>query len=131
MPRRHDSAAREHGAQSEILLRQVVEIFDERHYRAIESLYFRVRRFDDVIFVRRMCAGAVTEPEMSGRELERFAGKDISWIRAGVAWPQQRIDSEFLVRRGLRGYERGIGGCARWIVTARHVHFNVPEAALG
>src|SRR5438105_14965365 len=105
MPRRHDSAAREHGAQSEILLRQLVEIFDKRHYRAIESLYFRVRRFDDVIFVRRMCARAVTETEMSGGMFQGIAGKDVTWILAGIARAPQRIDSGLLVTVELRLYE--------------------------
>src|SRR5438093_13472843 len=109
MPRRHDSASTEHEPQFEILLRQLVEIFDKRHYRAIESLYLRVRRFDDVIFVRRMCARAVTETEMSGGKFQGIAGKDVTWIRAGVARPQQRIDPGFLVSRDLRLYERGIG----------------------
>src|SRR5439155_11537575 len=94
-------------------------------------LYFWVRGFYDVIFVRRMCAAAVPETEMSGCKFQGFARKDVTWIRAGVARPQQRIDSGFLVSRDLRLYERGIGGCARGIVTARHVHFDVAEPALG
>ena len=50
-------------------LRQLVEIFDKRHCRAIEVLDFRVRRFDDVILVRRVRAAAMAESEMSGRQL--------------------------------------------------------------
>ena len=70
------------------LLRQLVEIFDERHHCAVESLYFRVRRFDNVIFVRRVRAAAVTKPEMSGGKFQRFTGENISWIRASVARPE-------------------------------------------
>src|SRR5207248_7798296 len=70
------------------LLRQFVQIFDERHRRAIEALYFRVGRFDDIVLVRRMSAAAVSEPEMSGRQLERFTGENISWIRASITWPE-------------------------------------------
>src|SRR6266516_6852519 len=118
----------ERHAQSRMLLRQLVEIFYERHHGAIESLYFRVRRFDDVIFVRRMCARTVTETEMSGGKFRGIAGKDVTWIRTGIARPEQWIDSEFLVSRNLRLYERRISRCARRIVTARHVHFNVAKA---
>ena len=78
------------------LLRQLVQIFDERHRRAVEALDFRVRGFDDVIFVRRMRAAAVAESEMSCRQLQRFTGEDVTGIRTGVARPEQRVDSEFL-----------------------------------
>src|SRR5262249_37641732 len=61
-------------------LRQFVEIFDKRHHCAVESLYLRVGRLDDVILVGRVRAAAVTEAEMSGRQFERLAGENISWI---------------------------------------------------
>src|SRR5262249_57019656 len=65
--------------------------------RDIEALDLRVGGFDDVIFVGRMCAAAVAESEMARGQLERFAGEDISRIRAGIARPEQRVDSEFFV----------------------------------
>src|SRR5262245_33742621 len=70
------------------LLCQLVEIFDERHCCAVEVLDFWVRRFDDVIFVRCMRAAAVPESEMSGCQLKRFAGEDVTGIGAGVARPE-------------------------------------------
>ncbi len=70
------------------LLSQLVEIFHERHHRAVESLYFRVCRFDNVILVRRMRAAAVAEPEMSGGKFQRFTGENISWIRTRIARPE-------------------------------------------
>lgn len=51
--------------QFETLLPELVEIFHERHGSAVEALDFRVRRFDDVIFVGRVRAAAVPETEMS------------------------------------------------------------------
>src|SRR5438874_2873726 len=36
----------------------------------------------DVIFIRRMRAAAVAEPEMAGGKFEGFAGKNISWVRS-------------------------------------------------
>ena len=49
-----------------MLFRQLVEIFDERHRRTVEALYARVRRFDDVIFIGRVGAAAMTKTEMAG-----------------------------------------------------------------
>src|SRR6266571_8457039 len=83
------------------LLRQVVEIFDEGHDRAVESLYFRVRGFDDVIFIRRVRTAAMTESEMAGRKLDRFAGENVTGIRTGVTRPEEWIDSGFFVGRSL------------------------------
>src|SRR5207247_4712583 len=100
------------------------------HHRSVETLYLRVRRFDDVIFVGRVGAAAVTEAEMAGSKLERFAGEHVTGIRASVARPQERIDSEFFVTRDLRFDEGGISRCARGIVSAGHVHFDVAEATL-
>ena len=113
-----------------MLFCQLVEIFDERHHRAVEALDFRVRGFDDVIFVRRMRAAAVAESEMSGRQLERFAGEDVTGIRTGVARPEQRVDSELFVGCQLRLDQCRIFRCGRRIVPAGHVHFDVAEAAL-
>src|SRR5436190_4441988 len=83
-------------------LRQLVEIFDKRHHRAVEALDLWVRRFDNVIFVRRMRAASVAESEMSGRQLKRFTGEDVTGIRTGVARPEQRVDSEVFVSCQLR-----------------------------
>ena len=59
-----------------------------------------------------MRAAAVAESEMSGGKLERFAGEDVTGIRAGVARPEQRIDSEVFVGRNLRLDQRRISRCA-------------------
>src|SRR6266699_4212043 len=50
--------------------RQLEQVFDEREHDAIHPLDLRVRRFDDVIFVRRMGAAAVAEAEMAGWQTE-------------------------------------------------------------
>ncbi len=63
------SPARETRALPSMLFCQLVQIFNKRHRRPVEVLDFRVRGFDDVIFVRRMRAAAVTESEMSRREI--------------------------------------------------------------
>src|SRR6516165_9315067 len=49
------------------LLRQLVKILDKGHHRAIEAMYARVCRFDDVIFIGRVSAAAVAETEVTGR----------------------------------------------------------------
>src|SRR5438046_492365 len=90
----------------EASFRQLVQVFDERHDSAIESLNFRVRGFDDVIFVRRVGTAAVTESKMSRGKLERVARKNVTGIRTGVPRPEQRIDSEFFISRGLRFDQR-------------------------
>ena len=58
--------------------RQLEQVFDEREHDAIHTLDLRVRRFDDVIFVRRMGAAAVAEAEMAGWQTERFAGEHVA-----------------------------------------------------
>ena len=67
---------------------------------------------------------------MAGSELQRFTGKDVTWIRTCVPRPEQRIDSEFFVGRDLCLDERRISRRARRIVTAGHIHFDVAETAL-
>jgi len=47
-------------------------------------------------------AAAVSETEMPGRELERFAGESVTGIGARVARPEQGIDSETFLSRKLR-----------------------------
>src|SRR5579864_6440000 len=49
------------------LLRQLVEILDKGHHRAIEALYVRACRLDDVILIGRVSAAAVAETEVTGR----------------------------------------------------------------
>ena len=61
-------------------LRQFVEVLHKRHRRAVEGLDFRIRRFNNVIFIWRVGAAAVAETEMAGRKLERFAGKNVTGI---------------------------------------------------
>src|SRR5207244_1304275 len=90
----------------EASFRQLEQVFDERHHRAIESLNLRIRRFNDVIFVRRVRAAAVTQSEMSRGELEWFARENVAGIRTGVPRPEQRIDSELFISCGLRFYQR-------------------------
>ena len=83
------------------LLRQPVEIFDERHYRAVEAPDFRIGGFDNIIFVRRVRAAAVAKSEVPRGELERFACEHVTGLRTGVARPEQCVDSELFVVRQL------------------------------
>ena len=53
-----------------------------------------------------MRTAAMPETEVPGRELERFAGEGITGIRAGVAGPEQGINSEFFVGGELRLNQR-------------------------
>ena len=73
------------------LLFEFVKVLNERHHCAIEVLDFWIRRFDDVILIRRMSAAAVPETEMAGRQLERFTGEYIPRIRTGVARRERRF----------------------------------------
>src|SRR6266513_2552398 len=75
------------------LSRQLVEVLDEGHGRAIEALDFRVGRFDDVVFVGRVRAAAVNEPEMTGGKFERIRSKHVTRIRTCVARPKLCINS--------------------------------------
>src|SRR5438128_4528446 len=46
--------------------RQFKKVFHEREHSAIHSLDFRVRRFDDGVFIRSMGTAAVAEAERAG-----------------------------------------------------------------
>jgi hypothetical protein len=62
---------------------------DERHHRAVESLNFRIRRFDDVIFIGRVRAAAVTESEISGgKEMIRAVSSLRIKLRLGRRFAQ-------------------------------------------
>src|SRR5881396_1852855 len=60
------------------LPRQFEEVFGEREHRAVQTVDLRIGGLDDIIFVRSMGAAPVAQPEMAGRELERFAGEQIA-----------------------------------------------------
>src|SRR5438132_439874 len=49
-------------------LRQLEQIFRKREHRSIDSLDLRICRLDHVVFIRRMCAAPVAQPEMAGRQ---------------------------------------------------------------
>src|SRR5437763_13624108 len=84
------------------LFRQLVEVLDEGHGRAIEALDFRVGRFDDLVFVGRVRAAAVTEPAVAGGKFERLTSQHLRRLRTGVARPEQWSKSEFFVAGELR-----------------------------
>src|SRR5438094_2131322 len=69
------------------LPRQLVEILDERHHRAVEPLHFRIRGLDHVVLVRRVGPAPVAEAEVARGELERLPREDVTRVRASVPRP--------------------------------------------
>src|SRR6266550_6689849 len=60
------------------LLPKLVQILNKRHCCSVDALNLRIRRFDNKIFVRRMCPTAMTKTEMSGGFVQRSAGENIT-----------------------------------------------------
>src|SRR5947207_949890 len=83
------------------LPRQFEEVFGEREHGAVQTLDLRIGGLDDIIFVRSMGAAPVAQPEMAGRELERFAGEQIAGPGTGHSRPEQRINPMTAVHRDL------------------------------
>ena len=96
---------------------------------AIDSLHFRVRRFDYVILIGGVGAVAVAHTEMAGGQVQRVAGKDVSGPRSGAARQDDGIDSLAAIVSDLGADQRGVGGGAVRVVASGHVHFDVAEAA--
>src|SRR2546427_10605235 len=90
-------------------LRQLEQVFGEGEDCAVEALDFRVRGFDHVVFVRRMCAAAVAETEMAGGQAQRFASENISGPGTGIPRPHDGIDAMALVNGDLRANQRSVG----------------------
>src|SRR5438093_13437058 len=78
---------------------QFEKIFHEREHGAVEPLNLRVRRVDDVVFVRSMGATAVAEAEMAGWQAGRFAGEHVAGPGTRIARPEQRINPMAPVNR--------------------------------
>src|SRR6266436_264635 len=108
-------------------LRDAVEKLDERKDGAVHALNFGIFRFDDVVFVRRMRAAAMTEAEGAGGKVKRLAGENVAGPGAGAARKNDGIDSAFAVDLGFNANERGVGRCAVGIVAAGHADFDVTE----
>jgi len=53
-----------------------VQIPDERHARAVVALYRGIRRFDQVVLVRRVRAAAMAEAEVAGGQAQWRVGED-------------------------------------------------------
>src|SRR5512133_4183335 len=75
------------------LLREFVQILDVRLGGGVDAGDFGVRRFDDVVLVGRVGAGAVSEAEVSGGKSERVGSEDVSGPGAGEAREHDRVDA--------------------------------------
>src|SRR6266571_7857847 len=91
-------------------LRQFVEVFDVRKGRAVHAPDFGIFRFDDVIFVGRVRAVAMSQAKVRSRQTKRIAGENVAGPGAGQARKHHGINSVFLVNAGGRANNRGIGG---------------------
>src|SRR5260370_28471966 len=78
---------------------QVVEVVDERLYRAVEADELRVFALDQVVLVGRVGPAAVAEAEVARRQLERLAGEDVGPPRAAAAPPEAPAESPLRGRR--------------------------------
>src|SRR2546430_7215975 len=96
---------------------------------AIDSLHVRIRGFDYVIFIGGVRAISVAHAEMTGGEVQRIAGKDVSRPRSGAARQNDGINSLAAIIGNLGADQRSVGGSAVWIVASGHVYFDVAEAA--
>src|SRR5436309_15778092 len=65
--------------------RQLVQVLDERHHRAVPAHRLRVRGLDDVVLVGGVGAAAVAEAEVARGQAERRVGEDVPGIAARVA----------------------------------------------
>src|SRR5207247_4739051 len=82
-----------------------------------------------VLLVRGVRAISVAHAEMTGGEVQRITGKDVSRPRSGTARQNDGINSLAAIISDLRADQRSVGGSAVWIVASGHVHFDVAKAA--
>src|SRR5437764_4873887 len=99
--------------------RHLVEIFHVRPHRAVDPLHLRVRRLDQVVFVRRVRAAAVAQSEVARREPQRLAGEHVAGPRPRVPRQEDGVDPGAPIYRLLRLDDHGVRGCAGATVTAR------------
>src|SRR5881296_2060644 len=105
--------------------RQLEKVFHKRECCAVHAFDLRVRRFDNVIFVRSMSAAAMAKTKVAGGELQRRAGEHVARPGTCAARPEQGIDSMPPANRTLCANEYRVGWCRGWVVPAGHAHFDV------
>ena len=96
---------------------------------AVDALDLRILRIDKIVFIRRVCSIAMAKTELDRRQLQRFAGEHISRPGAGIARPNNRINTIPFIHRGFGADRQGIGRSTRGVVTTGHVHLNISEPA--
>src|SRR5579872_5472961 len=112
-------------------LSERVQVFHERGDGTVESAHLGVGRLDQVVLIRGMRTGPVSESEMTGGQAKRRIGEDVSGPGARRARPQLRIEAELAIGRQL-GLDEPAGGIGLgWVVAAAHVDFDVAEAVFG
>src|SRR5439155_3729688 len=107
------------------------EIFRKRERGAVQAFDLRVGRLDDVVFIRGMCATAVAQAEMAGRQAEGRAGEHEAGPGPGVARPEQRLNTMTAVNGGLSLDESRVSGRAGGIITASHVDLDIAVTTFG
>src|SRR5262249_42042654 len=98
--------------------------------RPLHPLHLRILRLDHVVLIWRMRAVAVSQAEVSGRQMQGIAREYVSGPRTSAARQNDGIDSILFVNRNLRLNDSRAEGRAVGIVPAGHVHFDVAEALL-
>src|SRR5208283_3640206 len=112
-------------------LGQRVEILHERAHRSLHPCNFWIAGIDQIILIRSMRAGPVSQPEMSRRKAKRRGGEDVSRPGAGGAGPELGIQAELAVSRDLRLDELRILRSLRRIVASAHIDLDIAKAVFG
>src|SRR5438270_8444922 len=98
-----------------------------RPHRAIYSLHLRITGLDHVILIGRMRSAAVTETEVTGRQMQWLASENISRPRTCKPGKHDGINAGVLVHRLRRANDSRIRRRAGGIVSAGHVHLDIAE----
>lgn len=109
---------------------QLVQVINEGAHGAVHALKLRVFRFDDVVFVRSVCAAAVAEAEVTCRQVQRLTGEYVARPGPGAARQNHRVNSASAIHCGLCPNYRGVSGRAGGIIAATHMDFNIAETPL-
>jgi len=78
-----------------------VKVLDERSYGAIHPLHLFVPGLDHIVFIRGMGSTAMTESEMTCREVQWFVRKDISGPGTGTPRQHKGINTAAHVHSNL------------------------------
>src|SRR5579863_1807770 len=70
---------------------QSIEILNQRTHRSINALNLWIRRIDQIVLVRSMRAGSVSQPKVSSGKIERFGSEYVPGPGTSRSRPQPRI----------------------------------------